>query len=93
VAHQVRDSAAWCATSSVSLGRQLLQACGVGAAPHAGGLDGRRSLPGFWRQFYLVLSRAVLMRTREPLAVLTGGGGGGRGTGGRGAGGGAGWHA
>jgi hypothetical protein len=75
VAHLARDGAAWLAGNSVSLGRQLAEAAGLGAGAAKAGGPGcpKRPLPGFWRQFYLVLGRAVTSRTREPLAVLTGG--------------------
>ena len=30
-----------------------------------------RQLPGFWRQFRWCMGRAMVLRTREPLAVFT----------------------
>jgi hypothetical protein len=79
VAQQVRDGVLWLLATSLALGRQLLEAAGLGwlTRRNAGGAGGgplsKRALPGFWRQYKLCLSRVVLMRTREPMKVFTGG--------------------
>lgn len=59
VAEQLLDAAAAIAS----------RRSGAVSASHCSSRNARP--PGFWRQFYLVLARTVLMRTREPLLSLT----------------------